>query len=670
MADSQKEAKLIVSAEDKASRVLKSIGRELAGLGRRTGLTGVASQFGRVRASAGATVASIRRVGTALGALAGISLVGVAASVKGVVDRWDNLNDVRKSVHMLGQQVVDLHNVFGSMGVEAGAVDTGLTTMTKNVGDLQVGTGKLAAFLKKTHPELIPLIKNAKDGARVFEIFTTAMDNMTQAQRVAFASKVFGDPDFARISDMKPQERRDLIGQNRKLNGTVADQTLDGADSLNDSLGQMATSLGSLRDAVTAPLIEPMNQIAGSIRDWAVANREWIATGIGEKVKAVIDAIDPEKLKALAAAVNDVVEELGGWKTVIAVLAAAPFAGVALNVLNLAGAFLRLGAALAGNPVGLTLLAIAGAGALIYASWDDLAPHLKAAGDAFLEVGKNAGLFLDDLTQGNWSGALKAATDFGTSLQTAFGESAEAIGQLGITLNGEIAKLTGFDLYAWLPKSGEVTAKMAGIPTAIRSALSGIDLTAVGRSIIDSLLAGMTAAFDALVGTISSWGGQIKAALAGGTVSIPEMRRPATAGHLDSSIGRGPWSEPTNPVGGPRAGGGPVNAGTAYTIGERGRETFVPGVSGTILPHGLTEQLLSGMRAGDQQGPAHSSVDLLRRAMAAGGAGSPRAVNVTGGADLTIKVEGAVKSVGAKARGSLFKQINLDRGPAMRPASG
>ena len=35
-----------------------------------------------------------------------------------------------------------------------------------------------------------------------------------------------------------------------------------------------------------------------------------------------------------------------------------------------------------------------------------------------------------------------------------------------------------------------------------------------------------------------------------------------------------------------RAAGGPVTAGTAYTVGERGQETFVPATNGTIIPNG------------------------------------------------------------------------------------
>ena len=37
--------------------------------------------------------------------------------------------------------------------------------------------------------------------------------------------------------------------------------------------------------------------------------------------------------------------------------------------------------------------------------------------------------------------------------------------------------------------------------------------------------------------------------------------------------------------GGPRANGGPVSAGKAYMVGERGPELFVPNSSGSIMPN-------------------------------------------------------------------------------------
>jgi hypothetical protein len=45
-----------------------------------------------------------------------------------------------------------------------------------------------------------------------------------------------------------------------------------------------------------------------------------------------------------------------------------------------------------------------------------------------------------------------------------------------------------------------------------------------------------------------------------------------------------------------RAIGGPVQAGDVYTVGETGRELFVPGQDGRIVPNRMTEDILSGMQ--------------------------------------------------------------------------
>jgi len=39
------------------------------------------------------------------------------------------------------------------------------------------------------------------------------------------------------------------------------------------------------------------------------------------------------------------------------------------------------------------------------------------------------------------------------------------------------------------------------------------------------------------------------------------------------------------PISGARAGGGPVDAGSAYLVGEQGPELFVPSASGAIAPN-------------------------------------------------------------------------------------
>lgn len=77
--------------------------------------------------------------------------------------------------------------------------------------------------------------------------------------------------------------------------------------------------------------------------------------------------------------------------------------------------------------------------------------------------------------------------------------------------------------------------------------------------------------------------------------------------------------------GGGRAAGGPVSAGTAYMVGERGPELFVPGSSGSIIPNGAgggTTINLTVNGAIDAEGTARTIIDVLNRSTARGTLGS------------------------------------------------
>jgi hypothetical protein len=77
--------------------------------------------------------------------------------------------------------------------------------------------------------------------------------------------------------------------------------------------------------------------------------------------------------------------------------------------------------------------------------------------------------------------------------------------------------------------------------------------------------------------------------------------------------------------GGGRAMGGPVSAGTAYVVGERGPELFVPRGSGTIVPNGAgrgTTINLTVNGAIDSESTARQIVQILNDSQARGTLGS------------------------------------------------
>jgi hypothetical protein len=77
--------------------------------------------------------------------------------------------------------------------------------------------------------------------------------------------------------------------------------------------------------------------------------------------------------------------------------------------------------------------------------------------------------------------------------------------------------------------------------------------------------------------------------------------------------------------GGNRAMGGPVSSGTAYVVGERGPELFVPGKSGTIVPNGAgggTTINLTVNGAIDAEGTARTIINVLNNSAARGTLGA------------------------------------------------
>jgi phage-related minor tail protein len=77
------------------------------------------------------------------------------------------------------------------------------------------------------------------------------------------------------------------------------------------------------------------------------------------------------------------------------------------------------------------------------------------------------------------------------------------------------------------------------------------------------------------------------------------------------------------PIGGARASGGPVAAGTPYLVGEEGPELFVPPSSGAIAPNGALgpAQITFNVQANDAQSFLKSESQIaamLSRALAKG----------------------------------------------------
>jgi hypothetical protein len=151
-------------------------------------------------------------------------------------------------------------------------------------------------------------------------------------------------------------------------------------------------------------------------------------------------------------------------------------------------------------------------------------------------------------------------------------------------------------------------ALMRTIFDFVKTHLAPLLVNVLGKALtfVVNVVAGLIGAFANLVNIINAAVNAIKKVASVGS---------SIGGAIGGALG----------FGGGRAMGGPVASGTAYVVGERGPELFVPKSSGMVVPNGMgggTTINLTVNGAIDAEGTARTIIDVLNRSQARGTLGS------------------------------------------------
>lgn len=105
---------------------------------------------------------------------------------------------------------------------------------------------------------------------------------------------------------------------------------------------------------------------------------------------------------------------------------------------------------------------------------------------------------------------------------------------------------------------------------------------AIAMAIADGLTFGLASRIPGIASSVKGWWGANMPTWAGGGPAVPAPVQTPKAASPAPALA--PGAGILKPAGA-RASGGPVKAGHWYRINERGEEGFIPGRSGTIIPH-------------------------------------------------------------------------------------
>jgi hypothetical protein len=365
VADKNTNLAITISTVDKATAKIKAINAQLDAASKPRRDLGKA--FGEFADKSGmnGVIDGFKGVGAAIGDLLGkVAMIGGVAglAVAGVIHLVDKFDDLGKKAARLGVSVdflAEMRYAAEKTGVPLEALDAGLQAFNENLGQARAGTGRMAKFLGRVSPALALQLKGAKDNAAAFDILAGAMAKITDpAKAAALAQKTLGDSALAPMFQQGPKAIEEL---RKKYLGLAGSQ--QGASEASEKTKSAMIDMHATIDGVEASIVEglapALTIIVKQLADWFQGHREDVkqfAAQIGEKLPAAFNAV-VDAVKGAVSWVANIVDRVGGFKTV-AIAVAAVMAGPLIGAIaTLGSAFVSLGIAVMASPIGLQIAA-------------------------------------------------------------------------------------------------------------------------------------------------------------------------------------------------------------------------------------------------------------------------------------------------------------------------
>ncbi len=342
------------------SAPFERMGKQLSRFSDVSGLDRVGKSFGEIERQAGNAFQKIGQIVEPLGLIAGAaSAAGMARMVSAWADWGSKLGFAAQRIGTSAEQLSTLQGAARLAGASAGAMTSGLQTLGQTMYDAIGGRAPQAvalfnqlgiAFDDGTH--------HARKAADVFPQLAKKIGAMRDPyNRAAAAAMFFGGA----AEELLPFLQRSANGFSdyeaaARRYGVTNQAAVDAANQFRLSQTKLTMSVEGFANAVSVQLAPVVSPMLSYMAEWIAANRQWIATDIGDDVRAFASYMQNDvdwpgwkkSVHEWGSEIKTVTEALGGPKRVIQDIAvlvggsfalklAAPWVSMAASVGGVAG---------------------------------------------------------------------------------------------------------------------------------------------------------------------------------------------------------------------------------------------------------------------------------------------------------------------------------------------
>jgi len=249
---------ILISARDKATRVVRGVSKGLKKLGttaKRMGKSMVAA-FGRMAKSL---------ISFKAGLIAVAGVAGMGLLVKSSLDAVDKLSKVASKLGVTTQELQRFRLAAKLAGVEESALDMGLQRFIRRVGEAAQGTGEAKDALLKMGIQLTNSNGKVRSATNLLgQVSNALMNTKDPAERLRLAFKLFDSEGVAMVNMLKNGKNAlfETMGMADKLGIVLSEKTVANVVKANDAFFLMGKAMGAVKDRMTGALAPALERFA------------------------------------------------------------------------------------------------------------------------------------------------------------------------------------------------------------------------------------------------------------------------------------------------------------------------------------------------------------------------------------------------------------------------
>lgn len=382
--------RVLIEAVDRATRPLRGISRGIQALVRPAKIAGLAV------VSLGRDLRNMALMGAAAVTAVGFSLYRMTQAA---VDAGDAALLASQKTGVQIESYQRLAYAARMAGVETSGFDDSLKFLNLSIDAAGRGSktdarafAQLGVTIKDVHGQVKPTERLMFE---VAERFKTLPDG---AQKTAIAMALFGRSgvDLIPMLNEGGEKMREWGDEAQRAGLIMSEQTARNADELNDSLDSLKGGIAGLSVSIVSGLLPDLIKAVAWLRKMIDANRPEIVRQLQKALKDVA-AATPGVVRGcmaiiavlgdIARVVGPLVRAIGGFGTVLDIMAALLIGRVAVAIWMATKAVLGLNVAMWANPIGLVIAGLAAltfAGWMLYRNWNNIVAGLKAIWGLYL----------------------------------------------------------------------------------------------------------------------------------------------------------------------------------------------------------------------------------------------------------------------------------------------